>query len=55
LINPENKFELEEAIFKLYTDRDLSTKLGRNGRLRVLEQYNSNPSDKLLNLFMAGK
>ncbi len=51
LINPENKSELEEAIFKLYKDHALSSKLGRNGRLRVLKQYNSNSSDKLMKLF----
>ena len=55
LINPEDKMELEEAIIKLYADRTLSSKLGINGRLRVLEQYNSDPSDKLLYLFMAGR
>lgn len=52
LINPESQSELEQAIIRLYGDNVLSSKLGRNGRLRVLEKYNSVLSDKLINIFM---
>lgn len=55
LINPENMFELEQSILKLYYNRELASNFGRYGRLRVLEKYNSNPCDKLLNLFTANK
>jgi glycosyltransferase involved in cell wall biosynthesis len=39
-IEPENARELAARVLELYSDRDLRTSLGRNGRRCVAEQFN---------------
>ena len=55
LINPKNNLELEQAILKLYNNPNLANTFGIYGRVRVLENYNSTLSNKLLDLFTANK
>jgi phosphatidylinositol alpha-1,6-mannosyltransferase len=39
LVDPEDKSELEEAIFRIYSDRDLALRLGREGKERVTREF----------------
>lgn len=39
VVEPENSEEIAEAIIKLYNDKDLREKLGKNGRKYVKEHY----------------
>jgi glycosyltransferase involved in cell wall biosynthesis len=38
-VPPENFYEMSDAIVKLYQDRELSTRLGANGRRYVIEKF----------------
>jgi phosphatidylinositol alpha-1,6-mannosyltransferase len=50
LVDPANTSELEDAIFKLYSDRDLALRLGREGKQRVEREFTwDGLADKYLN------
>jgi phosphatidylinositol alpha-1,6-mannosyltransferase len=54
LINPDDSSELEQSIVTLINNPNLRTQLGEYGRNRVLKEFNSTPSNKLLKLFTEG-
>ena len=53
LVSPKNPTAFAEAIVRLLKDRGLREMLGRNGRMRVLERYNSEHMAEQLEEFFA--
>ena len=51
LIDPKNSRELKRKILKLLENSNLRKKMGEKGRKRVISQFNSKPSNDLINLF----
>jgi phosphatidylinositol alpha-1,6-mannosyltransferase len=41
LVNPENKEEIKDAILKLYKNKKLNKKFGKQGKIRVIKKFGS--------------
>lgn len=51
-VNPHDIYEVQQAIKKLYENRDLARKMGLNGRKAIKDKYNwENECEKLLNIY----